>query len=301
MRLLLPLSYQKKSRKLRFWYINWSNYILTSKMNRFSIILTICMLLPQVMWAQSDSSIEVYSFNNQPFYLHINDIQQNNVAGSRVIVKNLAPSNYKLKLIFSNASISPVFEDVYLPEQTAVVYTMNNNRQMNYVTSKNVVPNEQTPVSEDAIVEQGKVYIDKIYSPSQGEVNIVIGGTTAENDIKLIGNPNNKTVQSTTVEVSSVGCNQPVDNYELSDIVSLVSSEEYEEDKLDMAKALIRNNCFNASQLVEILFLLGTETDRFTLVNQAISKIHDRQNADLIQQVFTDPATIQNFQLLLNQ
>jgi len=269
--------------------------------------------------AQSESAIEIYSGNNERFYMHINDLQQNNVAGAKVVVKNLAPGNYRVKVIFEDPTLGSSVEDIYLPENTSVVYNLdynsanirnakyNSNYRMVFVSSKNIVPGEALKVSDDAIVEQGKVFINHIYKPKQGEMNIVIGGSNDKEDIELIVGDNiKKTGQTTIVETISstygkAGCNKPADVYEFNDIISVIANEVYEDEKLFTAKNIVESNCLNSGQLISILQLFSTDNTKFDLAEYAIGYLYDKNNASAISNVFSDPATIQSFYQLINK
>jgi len=267
--------------------------------------------------AQTASAIEIYSGNNERFYMHINDLQQNNVAGARVVVKNLNPGNYRVKVIFENPALGSSVEDIYLPESTSVVYNLdyntanirtskyNNSYRMVFVSSKNILPGESLKVSDDAIIEQGKVYINHIYKPKQGEMNIVIGDSPDKQDIELILN-DPKTDQTTIVETSTsnggkAGCNNPANIYEFNDIISIVTNEPFEEEKLYTAKNIVNSNCLDSNQLITILQLFGTDAAKFDLAIYAINFLYDKNNSALISNVFTDSATIQSFNELINK
>lgn len=97
-----------------------------------------------------------------------------------------------------------------------------------------------------------------------------------------------------------VGCNFPMDQNNFQKLKSTISSKDFEESKLTIAKQVLNNNCLLTSQVKEIMMLLTFENNRLDFAKYAYGYTYDIGNYFQVNDAFTFESSIDDLNSYIN-
>jgi hypothetical protein len=89
-----------------------------------------------------------------------------------------------------------------------------------------------------------------------------------------------------------VGCNQPLTEERFESVKKSISSKNYEDSKLTVAKQVANSNCLFADQVKQIMRLFGFESTRLEFAKEAYSHTYDIDNYYLLNDAFDFESSI---------
>lgn len=97
-----------------------------------------------------------------------------------------------------------------------------------------------------------------------------------------------------------VGCNYPMDQNSFQRLKSTISSKDFEDSKLTIAKQVLNSNCLLTSQVKEIMLLFTFETNRLDFAKYAYGYTYDLGNYFQVNDAFTFESSINDLNNYIN-
>jgi hypothetical protein len=99
--------------------------------------------------------------------------------------------------------------------------------------------------------------------------------------------------QNDAIEVHYTETCQPMSDYDFRNAKSSVSSKDFDDSKLSIAKQIVNSNCIYASQVKEIMLLLEFEENKLEFAKAAYHTTYDVQNYFVVNDAFDFESSIE--------
>jgi len=76
------------------------------------VLLFLLLAFPFAGMAQGGGNLAFFTDRGEPFYVFLNNIKQNDKADAHVRITGIAPTTYRLKLVFANSSLPVVSDNI---------------------------------------------------------------------------------------------------------------------------------------------------------------------------------------------
>ncbi len=258
--------------------------------------------------AQQQSNLVIDSPDNEQFVILVNGYHQNQMPGARVEVRGLPENIYKIQLLFDDPTVLSVEEDIRLPVNVEMVYsleciadheeTSDKAYELKFATTR-ALPSKHIYEADliDGFLEENTLYIHGPNSPEPNTRSITVSWDSEEVIVKDEATEYPLEVQTQLViyKKTIIGSNCPstVSEKIYKDVITVLESQPNEAEKLHVTKKVItnfqnNNNCFRADQLKNILKLFASDTTRLILTNATKDLISDPSNYIVLKEAFDD-------------
>jgi len=272
------------------------------------LLVSILIIWNNYSIAQQGSSLVVDAPGNEQFVVLVNGYQQNKIPGARVEVRGLPESTYKVQIIFDGNNINIVEDDIRLPANVQMVYSLEcfendieteaKSFELKFATTRSLPTNHIFEADLiDGFLEETTLYIHGPDSPETNTRSISVSWETDDVVVKdeATEYPIEVNTQIVIYKKTIIGSNCPstVSDKIYNDVIMVLENQPSEEEKLHVTKKVIsnfqnNNDCFKADQLKNILKLFTEDTTRVIVADVAKELISDPDNYSVLQEAFDD-------------
>ncbi len=233
----------------------------------------------------------VFSENGERFWLVVNGIRQNNQATQNVKVTELKGLSWQFKIVFENESLGEFNKTIYAVEGPSreVTFAIGKNKKGEYrLKHYGDVPLN----TSDSDQNQETVTYHEEELPTQNpafDLRIGRDGVRVTVNPRERNNPNPNERRTTTQQPTpryNTPCNVAMSNQELQAAKQSITNKSFEEDRIIIAKQIIRTRCLSAAQVLEIARIFDFEASRLDFAKFAYDYTTDSQNYYLVNDAF---------------
>jgi len=246
---------------------------------------------------------------------------QNDQPETNIKVTDLPAPSYKVKIIFEQKSLGELNKTIFLNPGTETTYAIKLTKKKQYT----IRLMNTYPVMEEYAEAPGQMIIG--YQPKGVSANAAIGTnivntTTINNNITISANGvgNNVNLSNSNDGAGSqqagsqsgisngnpvnpdqyilpdyngpYGCPRPMSHNDFEQAKASISSKNFEDSKLTIAKQIIQSNCLLSSQVKEIMLLFSFEDTRLNFAKFAYGYTLDLRNYYKLNDAFTFESSI---------
>ncbi len=224
----------------------------------------------------AQNSVLAITSLNTNFLLTINGVTYTQTPTNSVEINQLQEQCYDLLLTFPSQGGAQYHTSVYVPRNAKIVYLLKFTAQgipkllpisVQDFDDPNFNLNNYANQVQSLLTNPFVININ-IQNQNQNQNQYQQGGG-------YYGNPN---VPPQPAEV------QPVPEAEFMQMLSTIQQQDFESDKLALAKQIIRNNPLTSAQILRIMQTLEFENDRLKLAKFAYNYVIDPYNYYLVFQ-----------------
>ncbi|MCK4661501.1 MAG: DUF4476 domain-containing protein [Bacteroidales bacterium] len=215
------------------------------------------------------------------------------------------------------------FEKITSTTQTSSNVVSDNTSSTGTTTSTTGTTTIKGTTTQSSITNQGKSdNLGVSINANESGVSMNITGTDGQENVNMnmnlnMNNANVTSSTTTTVTTSTtttsssgnynqqnqevvyvsgyngpVGCPIPMSEYDFNSAKSSISSKDFEDSKLTMAKQIVGSNCLLASQVKEIMRIFEYEDTRLEFAKYAYKRTYDKGNYYKVNDAFEFELTI---------
>ena len=256
--------------------------------------------------AAQTSTIQIFSENEEPFSLFINNQQ----------VSSLPNNSHEVTGMLQNVNYEVVI-DYVMPGAMDIQASLNIMRNSENGVLLFMVPK----FFQGSLIYKGTDdKFDDISGNSNVSLNMSFGDQGLNVSMGLDNNANNVTITSPenqsnetylvkpasaaeqTNEVyvpgytGSIGCPKPVSAVRFDSMMESVDNVSFADDKVRVAKRILKTNCITVDQLVAILDEVSFDEDQLDLAKFAYDYVYDLENYYLVYEVFSFSKSIEELE-----
>ncbi len=279
----------------------------------FSIILSFPILLSA---QQRIGHLTIFSEDGDKFFVMLNGEKQNTVAQTNLRIEDLIQPYYSAKIIFEDASITPIEKkNLQITDFNGVMMDVTYRIKKDKAGKVKLQPYSAIEVRPDFVAPVGTTVHHYGSAPQNGDAvttttttsnaanaNINVGGM---NMSISIDDPNattstTTTRTTTTRTTTSVNnqpvtivnnpnpnnCNYPMGSANFTSAKNTITNAKFDESKLSTAKSIISANCLSTDQIVEICNMFSFEQTKLDFAKAAYSRTTDKANYFKMSNVF---------------
>jgi len=274
----------------------------------YFLFVSILIIWNSYCFAQQHSNLVIDAPGNEQFVVLVNGYHLNHILGARVEIRGLPESTYKVQILFDDATINSVEEDIRLPAKVEMVYSLEyfstNNEtsfkdyELKFATTRALPSNHIFDADLiDGFLEENTLYIHGPNSPEPNTRSISI--SYESNEVVVKDKPTEYPIEVKTQLViykkTIIGSNCPstVSDKTYNDVMVVLENQPNEDEKLYVTKKVIsnfqnNNYCFKADQLKSILKLFSSDTTRLIVAKVTKELVSDPNNYSILQEAFDD-------------
>jgi hypothetical protein len=225
------------------------------KSTRSILVLLLCLLF--VAKANSQLTLVVYSESGEKFTVYVNGTQRNDKPKTKVETERPGGPTFKLKVVFKDASIPEITKTVFNTPASEISYVIRKTEKGTRVLDK---------ASADA-------------TPSDDKKS-----ATKESSSGGADKPKTETKKSEPVTTTKAvkGCSTPMDQANFIASHSLISNAPFDGPKLSQSKKLADQNCLTTDQIVELMYLMSSQSSRLSFAKYAYKHCYDPKRYDKV-------------------
>ena len=287
---------------------------------RHIFLLAFAMLAFVAAKAQT-SNLIFFTENGERFSVVLNGMLQNEQPETNIKVTDLPAPSYKVKIVFDDPKLKEFNKTVYLNPGTETTYAVKFIKKKGYtfrLMNTYPVMNESEMVPGQMIVG----YHPQGVSTNMGSATTIVNNTTINNNVSISANGkgNNVNVVNSNEGAGSqqagsltglnnggannpspyvlpdytgiYGCPRPMSPGDFQSAKGSISSKNFEDSKLTIAKQIIQSNCLLSSQVKEIMLLFTFEDSRLDFAKFAYAYTLDLGNYYKVNDAFTFESSI---------
>lgn len=275
--------------------------------------------------AQNSNAI-FFTENGELFFVIINGLRQNQNPETNVKITGLNPTNYKVKIIFEDKTISPFDKNIFLESGKEYSYTIKNKNgtyvlrpysmvdiqpEKTTYSSSNYNPPGNT--STTTTITQSSSVTSPQPQGAQFSMNVNLGGMNGNLGVQVSASDGfqQETVTTTTTTTTAahyempgysgpVGCPWPMSDPDFQSARQTISTKSFEDSKLTIAKQIINSNCLFSKQVRELMTLFNFEDSRIDLAKYAYNYTFDKGNYFSINDAFQFESSIDELNSYIN-
>ncbi len=264
----------------------------------FSILFLSTLLVGQG-YAQHTPTMNVivFSENGERFWLVVNGVRQNNQATQNVKVTALRGRSWQFKVVFENESLGELNKIIYAADGLSreVTFGIGKNRKEEYrFKYYGDIPLDSTPESAE---QETVTYHEDELPTSNPAFDLRIGrdgihvtvNSRGHTNPRSYPNPSNRRTTTTTQQPSSrhtPPCYVPMDSRAFEDVKKSILNKDSEDDRLIVAKQIVRTRCLSSSQMLAMAKIFDFEASRLDFAKFAYDYTTDPQNYYLVNEAF---------------
>ena len=204
------------------------------------------------------------SSGNQPFWLFIDDIQQNDNPATSIRVEAIPEGQHYLRVELDNPDHLTIGQYVTL-QRNRNAYWIENQRNL-------------FGLSPDRAASNPEIVVFFKYAQYNQPHN------SYEHPDSYNNRPPQNRPEPTPTSPASTVFAMPDNNFQQA--VDLIKKESFENGRLSIAKQILDNNMLNISQIKQICAVFDFDRTRLEFVQNAYSKCTEKENYYLLNSVF---------------
>ena len=208
------------------------------------------------------------SSGNQPFWLFIDDIQQNDNPATSIRVEAIPEGQHYLRVELDNPDHLTIGQYVTL-QRNRNAYWIENQRNLFGLSPDRGTPNPEVVIFYKFV--------------QQNQPHNPYGHSNSYDNRPQNEPPHNQPEQIPPAPVPTVFA-MPDNNFQQA--LELIRKESFENGKLSIAKQVLDNNMLNISQIKQICAVFDFDKTRLEFVRDAYSKCTEKENYYLLNSVF---------------
>jgi len=265
-------------------------------MKRALLILLAVFTLSQVF---SQGKITFFSQDGKKFWVIINGKKINAEPQFNVSEIPVDFQYGKARIIFEDEKIKPIDKNVQVVDVdnnwVHVKYMIRNKKGKYVISDLNATfevlgpakPAISDPVTET--IQQQIVTPADTINPQKPEVNLPQAAS------QQAGNT------ATPVNQQQNRCPKPMDKGDFDQFKQSLSSKNFEDSKLTLAKQVAETNCLTCSQIREILTLFSYESTRLEFAKWVFPKVYDPGNYFKLNDAFKFESSVEELDQYIRQ
>ncbi len=278
------------------------------------ILLFLGILAISITRAQQ-SNLVFFSENGEHFSVVLNGMLQNDRPETNIKVTDLPAPSYKVKIIFDQPKLADINKTIFMNPGTETTYNVKYLKKKGYVLRMmNTYPVIQDPETVEGQMVVG--YQPKGVTAGVASGTTIVNNTTINNNVSISANGkgNNVNVVNSNDGAGSqqagsltgintgqlanpdkyilpgyngtYGCPRPMSPVDFDQAKASISSKNFEDSKLTIAKQIIQGNCLLSSQVREMLELFSFEDTRLNFAKFAYAYTLDLGNYYKVNDAF---------------
>lgn len=252
-----------------------------------SSIVLIGLMLASI-FAKSQCNVEISSESKNRFYLFIDGLKENEEPKSKLKIKNLSEGAHHFKIIFENKEFNNPQQKFTLVHGKSYILTIklftNVNRSWYSIiesSSTELTTKEIRKVKQDSLTQEELVKAEtKTDSIIAAQKTPVIIDKPLDTNLVV----NDSLVQK--LPKSELNCTKPMHPTGFNLVVQQLQEQPDDNQKLEEAKRLIRENCLTAIQIMELLQEFKFEIAKLDLATYSYKYCFDPINYSFVEDVF---------------
>jgi len=302
-------------------------------MKKIAFLLTF-LLASTFIYSQS-SNLIIFSEQGERFLVVLNGIQQNASPETNVRITELMSPNYKVKIIFEDAGIPELDKNLFMEQGIEYTCNIKKNSKGEYVLrllsqvalaqapppppAQHVIIYTATPAvtTTTSTVTTGTAVTTT--TPGGVTVSSGIGGvsagvtvgaasttvtttsTTSTSTMTTSGNPaGGEVVYVLPGYNGPYGCPYPMEPADFAQAKASITSKNFEDSKLTIAKQIAGANCLLCSQVKDIMTLFTFESTKLDFAKFAYRYTLDPGNYYLLNDAFEFESSIDELNNYIN-
>ncbi len=268
-------------------------------MKRFLYFLMLSFVIQ--VTAQYQRNLVLTSENGEPMKVFINGKPINQQPLNELRITGLTENYYQVRIKFKHGRSRGVTAELYVPPLSEIVYEVlppARRYQRAEFVIKAVYPiTEALPVNDSgAVFAFGSLINNNGRQNIQnGQINININNT---NGVQPHGMP----VVYVPGYEGAIGCVPPVTPERYKSMLQAVKSQDFDDNKLRVAKQIIKQNaCMTVDQLVGILRLFDFERNKLALAKFAYHYVYDIENYYKVNNEFDFDSSVKKLDAYIKQ
>jgi hypothetical protein len=205
-------------------------------------LLAVCFSLKAMT---QGTSLTLFSEKGENFTVFVNGDQKNTNPADHVKVEGLYGPSFKIRVVFKDVAIREISKTVFNTPSGVLYYAVIPGKKGDYILEKT----------------------NSDYSRSQEAAKETAPPPPAKTESK-----------QAAAKKSGGGCDNPMDEGDFQASTVAVSNAPFENIKLSQAKKVAESHCLYARQIVELMYVLNSESSRLTLAKDAYHHCYDPGN-----------------------
>ncbi|MCX7954927.1 MAG: DUF4476 domain-containing protein [Bacteroidales bacterium] len=286
------------------------------------------------------ASVTVFSEKGDKFWLILNGQKINKSPDVRVIADNLMEVSYKVKIIFDDPQIPDVESTIYTKDvdgnflkATYAIRVKKGKYKLTLISAETISPTQnigQPTIPQSTQPQQTQ---QTAVQPAQSSTNLTtmpqtnVTVTETQEGIKLNiqtpglnihnqgANVQHQThtssfntlpfkqqqivMQPTPIKPASTDCT-PMADSDFQEALNSISSKNFEDSKLTLAKQITSSNCLKCSQIKAIMKTFSFENTRLEYAKFAYKYAFDKNNYFIINDAFQFESSIDELNEYIN-
>jgi hypothetical protein len=285
------------------------------------ILLFVFTILAFASVKSQNSNLVFFTENGEHFSVVLNGMLQNDKPETNIKVTDLPAPSYKVKIIFEQTKLGELNKTVFMNPGSETTYAIKFIKKKGYTLRLM----NTYPVMQENLNAPGQIIVG--FHPQGVSANAAIGTnivntTTINNNITISANGvgNNVNLVNSNDGAGSqqagsqagitngipinpdqyilpdyngpYGCPRPMNRSDFEQAKASISSKNFEDSKLTIAKQIIQTNCMLSSQVKEIMLLFSFEDTRLNFAKFAYGYTLDLRNYYKLNDAFTFESSI---------
>jgi hypothetical protein len=201
------------------------------------------------------TSLTVFSEKNENFTVFVNGEQKNSKPADHVKIEGLYGPSFKVRVVFQNVSIPEISKTIFNTPSGVLYYVTKPGKKGEYVLEK---------TSSDYVQPAG----------------------TVTETVKAAPKEESKSASaSSSSKKSGGGCANPMSEPDFQASTVAVSNAPFDNIRLSQAKKVAEGHCLECRQIVELMYILNSESSRLNLAKDAYTHCYDPSNYDQVKDV----------------
>ncbi|MBN2893788.1 MAG: DUF4476 domain-containing protein [Bacteroidales bacterium] len=204
-------------------------------------------LIPFIASSQFTSDLVVFNPTGETFKLFIGSSPVNNYFSGKVRVNDLETGYYTLNIVFQNQNIPDFNLNVYVEENSEVAIALIKN--------------------------ENNIFYSEIFE--------ALNYANNSNIHQLPVDP-----QPDEILQGVVFCSYPMEDDAFDNAIDAIENQDFDGDKLTVAKQIAMSNCLLAAQVKQIMILMDFESSRLDFAEFAYTHTFDPNNYFIVNDAF---------------
>ena len=256
-------------------------------------------------------NLVIFSEDGSKFTLFLNNVQQHENPENNVWIGGLNSPAYKAKIVFDDASKPTLEKTIYFPEEnTEVTYQIVEKKGVYKLRgfSSVLIPTTytETPNQRAVTLITEPVYTETVTTRTVVQENndsmnmdVNMGGMGVSVNVNVNNGMGNEVIyEETTTTVATgdhyilkgyggpIGCPWPMEEADFQEAKRTISSKDWDETRLSLAKQIVSANCLFADQVRDLMQLMEWEETKLEFAKFAYGYTYDTGNYFKVSQAF---------------
>lgn len=254
--------------------------MLRKSFHTFICLLAIVLIVPFGTAVAQDAGMDVFAQDSAKFFVILDGKKLNEVAQSHVKLVELNSGRKRLKIIFEDQTSEEFSTSVSLPKGKSISYRLKPYDAE--ATNKAYKLTMMSEVSLSGYASTTTTDVEVNYGQAGDNVATLTSGLSSMDSAVTDG------VDSAAIAgyTGIVGCAGPLGGGSFTTIENAVKSKMFESDKLDAAKAMVKDQCMMVKQVKALVEMFEFEDNKLDLAKYAYTYTYDVENYSQLLSAF---------------